>query len=430
MMTIYEHLASLIQIFLWIWFIAEYFGNKSKKFVFKVGFLATWIICFFEISYINKIIVYDGLLSGIIVVTLIIYAQLCLKGSLYSHIYVTLYGTAILFSISSVALFITAAFSGMSISNIISDTSSVRVVLLATCRLLEFSVFKAITKIKKNYSLPKRDMKLFILIALFTWLATTIMMRAAVNNAGVFRYMFALSVILVGMNFVIYYFSVKINNEYEMRLSTELQKQQYEQQISSQSKHLDEILIAQKQLKSFRHDIGNHFIAISGYFESSDYKGGMKYIDGIRETITNNTDSVDTGNIALDAIISTKKTIAQSKGIEFVSNLQIPERLNINAIDLCIIFGNALDNAIEACEKIEMHRTIIVSAVFDDNQLICKITNTAKPEMSDLQTTKADKENHGFGLANVKQALSKYSHVLKIDQTDKEFILSFIIFNR
>ena len=142
-----------------------------------------------------------------------------------------------------------------------------------------------------------------------------------------------------------------------------------------------------------------------------------------------NTEIVDTGNTAFDAIISTKKALAESKNIEFTIQIQIPEKLKVDAVDLCVIFGNSLDNAIEACEKLENQRMINVSAIYDDCQLICKITNTAALSTTDLQTTKDDKENHGFGLENIKQALSKYNHVLKIDQSDNNFVLSFVIFN-
>ena len=139
---------------------------------------------------------------------------------------------------------------------------------------------------------------------------------------------------------------------------------------------------------------------------------------------------IDTGNTAFDAIISAKKVLAESKNIDFALKIQIPEKLQVDAVDLCVIFGNALDNAIEACEKLETQKIINVSAIYDDNQLICKITNTALTSTSDLQTTKSDKENHGFGLDNIKQALSKYNHVVKIEHADNEFVLSFIIFNK
>ena len=430
MMNVCELLANLIQIFLWTWFVTEYFEFKKQNVIYRLGFLIVWILCFVEISFINQIIVYDGILSGIIVVSLIVYAQLCLKGNLYFHIYVTLYSTAILFSISSIALFITAYVTGMDITSVISDTSSTRLVLLLVCRISEFSVFKIVTKIKKNHNLPKRDMQFFIFIALFTWLAATLMMRATIKSTEIFSYMFALSLILIGMNVVIYYFFVKINSDYEVKLKTQAEKKQYEQQIISQTKHLDEILVMQKKLRAFRHDIQNHFIAISGYFASAEYQAGIDYINGIKDFISDEPESVDTGNVAFDAIISTKRTVAESKGIEFVTNIQIPEKLNIEAIDLCVIFGNALDNAIEACEKFtDVRRYISLSAVYDEQQLICKIVNSAIKPNDTLNTTKPDKNNHGFGIENIKQALSKYNHVMKIDQSNGEFVLSFVIFN-
>ena len=184
----------------------------------------------------------------------------------------------------------------------------------------------------------------------------------------------------------------------------------------------------QKQIKKFRHDISHHFTALKGFFTNQQIEDGLTYIEKINDSLEH-TEIVDTGNTAFDAIISTKKALAESKNIEFTIQIQIPEKLKVDAVDLCVIFGNSLDNAIEACEKLENQRIINVSAIYDDCQLICKITNTAALNTTDLQTTKDDKENHGFGLDNIKQALSKYNHVLKIDQSDNKFVLSFVIFN-
>lgn len=211
----------------------------------------------------------------------------------------------------------------------------------------------------------------------------------------------------------------------------ENREQQYEQQIESQSKHLDEILIMQNQLKSFRHDMKNHYIALRGYFDSGDLENGKKYIDEINGEIAKN-DVIDTGNIALDAIISTKRALAEEKKISFDATVQIPEQLPVEAADICIIFGNALDNAIEACDKMQSgDKSIHLSIIYEGDSTLCKISNTiAGKNKFDLKTTKKDKKNHGYGLENIKQALSKYNHLLKIDQTDKEFVLSFVIFNK
>lgn len=206
-------------------------------------------------------------------------------------------------------------------------------------------------------------------------------------------------------------------------------EQQYEQQLKSQSKHLDDILVMQNQIKSFRHDIKNHWVALSGYFSNGDYEGGKKYIEQISGAFSEG-ETIDTGNIALDAIISTKKALADEKGIRFDATVQIPEQIPVDAADICIIFGNSLDNAIEACEKIKSDKKYIkLSVIYEDNSILCKVVNTVESKHKiTLKTTKKDKSNHGFGFDNIKQSLSKYNHLMKIDQNDNEFILSFVIF--
>ena len=209
------------------------------------------------------------------------------------------------------------------------------------------------------------------------------------------------------------------------------QKQEiFQQQIKAQSKHLDEILIAQREIKRLRHDLVNHNISIQKYFEEGDCKSGLEYMKNMNKFVNILSGEITTGNTALDAIINTKKSIAQSKGIEFITNIQIPENIFIDAIDICIIFGNALDNCIEACERImNAPKKVSLSIVYEDESMICKIVNTAtKSKNKFLETLKKDCNNHGFGIENIESALAKYKHVCRFKQDEKEFQLSFVIF--
>ena len=312
--------------------------------------------------------------------------------------------------------------------DIISVFNTSRVVVVIISKIIFFYTTRIILRHKHNVTTNKMNMFMLVIIPSTSIIALACLMKVVLVDESFKLYIsIGISCILLA-NIMTYYFFMIINKEYERAFKLEIQKQQYEQQISSQSKHIDEILVMQKQIKKFRHDISHHFTALKGFFANQQIEDGLTYIDKINSDLEN-TEIVDTGNTAFDAIISTKKALAESKNIEFTLQIQIPEKLNVDAVDLCVIFGNSLDNAIEACEKLENQRMINVSAIYDDCQLICKITNTAALSTTDLQTTKDDKENHGFGLENIKQALSKYNHVLKIDQSDNEFVLSFIIFN-
>lgn len=209
-----------------------------------------------------------------------------------------------------------------------------------------------------------------------------------------------------------------------------IKQQQFESQMKLQSKHFSEILVTQKQIKKFKHDIKNHLLAINGYFKEGDCLGGINYIDTISRIVTNSGQSIETGNIVLDTIINSKKALAENKNIKFTVNVQVPEQLPIDSTDVCVIFGNALDNAIEASEKADTdNKWIKLSIIYDGCSIICKIVNTASSKRNKtFKTTKNNKSNHGYGIENIKMSLGKYNSTMKISQSNTEFALSFIIF--
>ena len=207
-------------------------------------------------------------------------------------------------------------------------------------------------------------------------------------------------------------------------------QQQYEQHLKSQIKHLDEILIAQSELKKFKHDFSHCILGLKGYIDNHNFEKASEYINSLSDSFSSGKSIIETGNIALDAVISTKKAIAENKNIKFDTKIQIPEDLPIKPIDLCVIFGNSLDNAIEACERVKIGaKRINLTIICQDKRLFCKIENTA-PEYKDavLKTEKADKQNHGFGLENIKTALAKYEAEPNIEHTNNSFTLKFVIF--
>lgn len=142
------------------------------------------------------------------------------------------------------------------------------------------------------------------------------------------------------------------------------------------------------------------------------------------------TPAFDTGNPALDATLSAKKTLAEEQSIHFSTKLNLEENLPIAPEDICTIFGNALDNAIEACLRLDedQQKSIDISLVQLDTVLLCKISNTA-PEQTgnDLSTSKKDSENHGFGLANLRESLTKYNSAPEIEWQQGKFSLSFVL---
>lgn len=208
------------------------------------------------------------------------------------------------------------------------------------------------------------------------------------------------------------------------------ERDQYEQHLKSQLKYLDELQFKQRELRSFKHDISNQLVSLKGYFASGDNNGGLQHINSLLQLVEDTAPAIDTGNIALDAILSTKQAIAVHKGVQFDAHIRIGEQLTIDPVDLSVIFGNALDNAIEACDRlIAGKKRIILDLRQQDNTLFCQLANTAPPRQSEaLATSKSDKENHGHGFANLTASIKKYDGEPMVTWDSGWFTLSFMLF--
>ena len=234
----------------------------------------------------------------------------------------------------------------------------------------------------------------------------------------------------VGMTFctimVLYLYEKQAEQSAQLR-----RREQYERHLKSQVKHLDEILLKQEELRRVRHDMNNQLVAIQGYFHESDIAGGEAYIASLLQNLQTPSSRIRTGNSALDAILSTKKALAESKGITVDMEVQISDQLPLEPVDVCVIFGNALDNAIEACDRITQgEKKIRLVLVQREGKLLCRITNTALSGITNVHSTsKKDKENHGFGLVNLRESLEKYDCEPVMDYNDGFFSMKFIVYN-
>lgn len=208
-------------------------------------------------------------------------------------------------------------------------------------------------------------------------------------------------------------------------------QEQAEQQMRFQLQHMDETILSQNKLRAMRHDMNSHLIALKSFFDARDFKGGSRYIENLDTQFQQAALSVTTGNNALDSVLSAKRSLAESKGIAFHTKIKIQENLPIAPEDCSIIFGNALDNALEACERLpaDAEKSINLFLQQDATTIFCKITNTAPPNTEKtFLTSKADEVNHGFGMKNIKEALEKYPSLYNFKQQENQFEFSFSVF--
>ena len=172
--------------------------------------------------------------------------------------------------------------------------------------------------------------------------------------------------------------------------------------------------------------------SIQALMETGNTEKAKEYLKGISKQVYHNEKIVHTDNYILDALISEKAQIAKEKNIRLTMDLKLKKELNIQPADWCAIFGNALDNAIEACEKVEeSKRYIHVVAYCVGSLLKIKIENamqgTIEVNGSGFETTKKRKEYHGFGLKNIEKTVQRYDGIMELTTEKGIFIMQILL---
>lgn len=161
------------------------------------------------------------------------------------------------------------------------------------------------------------------------------------------------------------------------------------------------------KMRGWRHDYRHHIQTMKVHAANGEYEEIRRYLDMLDDDLTNVETVIKTGNQMADAILNSKLSMAAEKEIKVKAEAKIPVSLTVSELDLCILIGNLLDNAIEACTELPPEERLIrIYMEMKGNYLYLALTNTAKGgKKRDFRTTKG--EGHGFGLARTDSIVKK-----------------------
>ena len=188
----------------------------------------------------------------------------------------------------------------------------------------------------------------------------------------------------------------------------------------------DRIRINDEQRK-FKHDLKNFLVCLQALMQEKQYDDAMQHIQEMTHKEFIEIDRFFTGNQIADAILSDKSASAEKINAEIQFDGSIYDKLPLS--DVCVILANALDNAIEACEKITYSdkKIITVKCAFSQNIQIIQISNPVEEDIqihnNSVETTKDDKSFHGIGLHNIMRTVDRYNGEFSISCENKQFVL-------
>lgn len=238
---------------------------------------------------------------------------------------------------------------------------------------------------------------------------------------------------IVYINVIVFYlfdsivFQVNENNQFRFR----------EKQLLIQKNQYENVIDGYNQVKRVRHDMVNHLLVLDGYLANQQYHEALEYIHKLNDELDFGKRGIVSSNVAIDALIGNGKLKAAKEGIDFECEVMIPRKLKIDEMDICIVLGNLLNNAIEACIRIDDERVskrIMLKMYYKRKYIFLEVENsydlsTIKKKNGRFVSSKLyrEKDEIGIGMGNMEKIVGKYEGVYQIDLPGEMFIVKIMM---
>lgn len=181
------------------------------------------------------------------------------------------------------------------------------------------------------------------------------------------------------------------------------------------------------------HDMKNHLLALKKYSQEQDWIGLNDYLNELSEDILDYNYQIWTGNRMLDMILNEKLKEAKDKKIDMQISTEVFTTLPFTDREIISLFGNLLDNAIEACERITDKNTWIHIKMKKKNQLLYfEIKNTTEhtvqPVPGKFISTKTNGTLHGYGMKNIMDVVEKYRGIFQSQMVEDYFVVMISVY--
>lgn len=198
------------------------------------------------------------------------------------------------------------------------------------------------------------------------------------------------------------------------------------QELEMKQSYYRDRMSDEERVRSIYHDLKNHLLVLQA--QAGDSREIRKSIQGLQHQVREYENYYHTGNEFLDIIMRDKARAAREKKIEFSAMVSLEDGGFLDPLDISTIFGNALDNAIEASERLpEGQRAIIAKTGRVRDILVVSVENNALPEVDPGRTTKKDAYVHGFGIPNIRKAVERYGGQCSVRAEAGRFRLKIMI---
>lgn len=240
-------------------------------------------------------------------------------------------------------------------------------------------------------------------------------------------------VILLGLNVIVFNIYIQLSENLELQRKNAIYEKEF--QLLERNMHEKESMMQEIRVK--RHDLKHQMLNLLALLQKGEYgklESDMKQMAELESL--NGLLVVNTQNSIIDSFVNNQYAVAKEKGIDFQVKIDVPAELPFAGEDLCVILGNALDNAIEACERGQVSKPwISIKLIYDGANLLMTLENsfdgTIRKNKKGMQISrKANRQQHGIGTYSIQRVVQKYHGYYHVEVTEKEYHLEIILYSQ
>ncbi|MBQ2887000.1 MAG: GHKL domain-containing protein [Alphaproteobacteria bacterium] len=416
---------SIIEIISTIFICNAFLKEKKYRHRFLLPTIATVIVIFLLLWSFQ--IVKENLLLKIIIVFVL---YLCMINFLYDGKLAAKFTLLIIvyvlfYTVDILAVGITMLVFAIDYITIVSfNNLNILVSMLSKLISLSTSIIvnKINTRSKRELSISTYEWVQLLLYPAVTFLILLVFIESVLSKNEISVLMLLAQMAIILADIVIFLVINRLDNEKRIREENTI----LQQKIKVEMKNVEALMDAYDEQRKMTHDFNNHLSIIGALVEQNEISRLNTYIDHLGRNLKNNILPVKTNNLIIDAILNQKYNNAVKNNIIMEFYINDLSNFPMKDEDIVIVLTNALDNAIEACMKLNDEKIIRVKITNSKSESIISIKNRFDYNDFAGQLLKRNTESfeHGFGLRNIAVTLEKYGARLVTKYDDKWFQMS------
>lgn len=277
-------------------------------------------------------------------------------------------------------------------------------------------------------AIPKEVIHIMLVLPVFLIMICCLIIDISIeaNNSKSFGLCIA-AIISVTLS---YYLILFVMERFTMIMAKRHEEERYLDELQFKQQFYHEIQNKYEYIQDLKHNFKNQFLECTAYLENNEIDKLKERIAEANHELEQMDEDMYSCNPILNSILRVKIGLAKKEKITCSIEMMIPADFNMKYGDMGILYGNLLDNAIEACNYVEPDDRFIrmKSKMMNGNLIISVINSKQEKRNVALVTTKPDKENHGRGVKSIRKVVDKYDGTIEFEDKGDTFEVTGILY--